>query len=218
MATTNARRRLIDFALPVNARWHLAAAECTQPWAATAVGAGRGAEILKAIHVQCTRIATQIDSDPTLLTEPAGAVRFRDLDVYEELLCQLMILLPRAAGTEPGALPEVRWWPDIEAIHARATRYAERIIANLARSDHATVQGSQKISDDRLIANLAGIRRARDELRYAIHGAANVVHPSPRVFALQQLVEQMDRHVAELHTASEASGERLAGEVRSVNA
>lgn len=207
------RRRLVDYTLPVNERWHRAADECTQPWAAAAAGAGRGAEIMKTIHDQCTRIAAQIDSDPTLLTEPAGTRRFHDLDVYEELLCQLLTLLNRAASTEPGTQPDDRWWPEIENIHTRATRYADHVIANLASTDHATAQGSHKISEDRLITNLPSIRRAGDELRYAIQPAAKVQHPSPRVRALQELLEQMDRHIAELHTADEAPEE-----VRSVHA
>lgn len=160
-------------------------------------GADRAREMLTTAAAHLRRAATVYDLDPTLADEPHGV---RDVDLLVEFGRQMPPLLRNCLSEKNlDRWPRQGRWDEAEALFARLGGAAGRLIREVPRRDHATVEGSQAISRGRLAGNAYLLRRAAEMIRHALEPASKrLPHQAPEVAELARLAAEVDRVAASL--------------------
>lgn len=189
---------------PEDPRKYVCAAETFEQWARQYVRSGRAAGMYATLGHHCRAIAAAIKSDPTLATEPSDTGWTRPLCLFEELLLQLEILIPRAVD-KAAAGHSGTWWDDADAVYTRAIELGKQIPEIVPRAGHDSVHGVQAISENRIAARRDSIVRAAALVRLAVQSAAAVQHPCPRVDELLALAGELERHSIELEGSTSST-------------
>lgn len=156
----------------------------------------RGLALLASIAEACRAAAEIYASDPTLDGCPAG--RERTLDLIDEM-CRQIRGVVRSAVSARGV---DRWpiedrWVEAEAMTARLPVLLARARA-VARTDHATEEGSRAISRMWLVAASRSVRDAGEQLQAALVRARSLPYPALEIAELAEIAERIIKRANEL--------------------
>jgi hypothetical protein len=159
----------------------------------------RGRRLLAETAAAARSAAEVFTVDPTLHDEPFGTGRLRAVDLLCELGRQVPNMVRWALSDRRLAhQPAEERWAEAEALATRAGEIAQHVLATVPRTDHATVEGSQAISLERLATRHNDLAEAADTIRAALAPAARLPHPTGQVSKLEGLAGALDRFAAEL--------------------
>lgn len=171
----------------------------------------RARHMLTAMAGHCRAVVRVFDLDPTLVDDPYGTGRFRGIDLLLEMARQLGPLLAQACGTRVGRERNPKNWEEAEALFARAEKLAAAIPRVVPRLDHDTVEGSSRISRERLATETRTLQEAADSI-HAACGAArlHLLHVDPLVDVLSNIAQDLNQIAATLEVDHDAARDLVA--------